>query len=68
MRCTMCGGPFHPATGHWESEKRHWCGTCTRGMVKMLKDMTPRRWGGVRFYDHAIAPTGDTSAEDLKDS
>lgn len=56
--CTMCGGPFHPATGHWASEKRHWCGPCTRSMVQMLKEMQPRRWGKVRFYDLATVPTG----------
>jgi hypothetical protein len=59
--CTMCGGPFHPATGHWESEKRHWCGVCSRSMVKLYRDMQNRRWGGVRFYDHAFVPSGDTT-------
>jgi hypothetical protein len=56
--CTMCGGPFHPATGHWVNEKRHWCGPCTRSMIALLKDYLPRRWGGVRFYDLAVVPTG----------
>jgi hypothetical protein len=56
MRCTMCKGPFHPATGHWESETRHWCGMCARGMYAMLKTFLPRRWGGVRFYDLATPP------------
>lgn len=64
-RCTMCRGPFHPATGHWVSDQRHWCGACTRGMIQLLKETLPRRWGGVRFYDHATVPQGDTSANDL---
>jgi hypothetical protein len=62
--CTMCGGPFSAPTGHWESEKRHWCGRCTKEMMRMLKSFLPRRWGGVRFYDHAFFPQGDTSAAD----
>lgn len=59
-RCTMCGGPFHPATGHWESEVRHWCHCCTHEMVALLKEQLPRRVGrkakGLRFYDYAAAP------------
>lgn len=54
--CTLCGGPFHPATGHYESATRHWCGVCTRDMIQLLKQMLPRRWGGCRFYDHAYPP------------
>jgi hypothetical protein len=54
--CTMCHGPFHPALGHWVSETRHWCGACTRDMVEFLKSMLHRRWGGLRFYDHAVVP------------
>lgn len=66
MHCTLCKGPFHPATGHWVSEKRHWCGACMRNeFITLLKSYLPRRWGGVRFYDHAVVPTGDTSARDL---
>jgi hypothetical protein len=38
-----CGQPFHPATGHWESETRHWCGPCTRGMVLGLIETTAGR-------------------------
>lgn len=30
----------------------------------MLKTFLPRRWGGVRFYDHATVPTGDTTTKD----
>ncbi len=67
LTCTMCKGPFHPALGHWVSEKQHWCGACTRGMIKFLKSMLVRKWGGLKFYEHATVPTGDTSAEDLKD-
>lgn len=65
MKCTMCGGPWHPATGHWESDRRHWCKGCTLGMIKLLKEYLPRRWGGVKFYEHAVVPQGDTSANDL---
>lgn len=70
LKCTMCRGPFHPATGHWVSETRHWCGACTRGMIKMLKEQLPRRWGGLRFYDHiaplpAEAPAGFRPADVL---
>lgn len=34
-------------------------------MIQLLKETLPRRWGGVRFYDHATVPQGDTSANDL---
>lgn len=66
LKCTMCGAPWHEATGHWHSEKRHWCGACTKGMIALIKEFAPRRWGKLRFYDHATVPTGDTSEEDLR--
>jgi hypothetical protein len=65
--CTSCGGPFHPVTGHWVSDRTHWCGPCTRDFIAFIKQHTSRRWGKVRFYDHATVPVGDTSKEDLQD-
>lgn len=66
MSCTMCRGPFHPATGHWVSETRHWCGPCTRSMIDILKETRGRRWAKLRFYDYAFPPPQiDTSAVDL---
>jgi hypothetical protein len=65
--CLLCGGPWHPATGHLSKEGWHWCGACTRGMIKFLKSMLVRRWGGIRFYEHATVPQGDTSAQDLSE-
>lgn len=52
--CSVCIGPFHPSTGHIERGKDgnvrfRICGPCFREFLPHLK----RRWGGVRFYDHA---------------
>ena len=52
----MCKGPFHLATGHYESEKRHWCGACARSMYKFLKEQLSRRVHKYRFYDYATVP------------
>lgn len=65
MNCSACKGPFHEATGHIENERRRYCGACYRGLLDLLREYRHRRWGGVRFYDHAFVPTGDTSAADL---
>lgn len=54
--CIQCKGvhPYHPDTGHVYVE---WgvvvCGTCYRVFVKWLAGHLRRRWGGLRFYDHA---------------
>lgn len=57
VSCNMCGAPWHQASGHLDLEQgRVWCGPCTKGMIKFLKGMLVRRWGGVRFYDHALVP------------
>ncbi len=52
----MCGGPWHLATGHFVSERRHWCGPCTRDLIKVLKDHLARRVAKIRFYDFATVP------------
>lgn len=55
--CNLCGGPFHIALGHVDLKKGElWCGACTRDMVKFLKSMLVRKWGGVKFYEHATVP------------
>ena len=56
-RCSSCKGVYHEATGHRFSEDSVLCGPCTRHYVKWLKGHTNRKWGGVRFYDHAFPPT-----------
>lgn len=53
MNCNICKSPWHPATGHFISDKMRWCGPCTTSWVKELAGMQRRRWGGVNFYDHA---------------
>lgn len=55
-RCSVCKGPYHPATGHYISAKMRWCGPCTREHVTWLKGHMNRRWGDGRFYDHAQPP------------
>src|SRR4051812_30459079 len=80
QRCSMCKGPFHSATGHEEttaydgSPLEHplcICGACYRGLLKMLREYRPRRWGGIRFYDHAKPPPAEAPVgfrpEDVQD-
>ena len=52
-RCFSCGGPFHPATGHYHRPDVPICGACTRRFVRWLKGHTRRRWGGHDFYAEA---------------
>lgn len=54
--CSVCQGPFHPATGHEFSESLRWCGPCTRDFIKFLKTQQGRRWGKLPFYEHATPP------------
>lgn len=57
IACNTCSGPWHPATGHWHPERGEiWCGPCTKAAVIFIRDHSKRRWGGVRFYDHAHVP------------
>lgn len=59
--CNMCSGPWHPALGHIDvGQNRLWCGVCTKDMIKFLKSMLVRTWGGIKFYEHATVPVGDT--------
>lgn len=57
-RCFQCGGPYHPATGHWDER---WdvvfCGACYKPFVKWLAGHLSRRWRKLRFYDHAVSRT-----------
>jgi hypothetical protein len=54
LRCFKCGGPYHPATGHWnERFDVVFCGACYRPFVKWLSGHLKRRWGGANFYQEA---------------
>lgn len=55
-KCNICKAPWHPASGHYISETMVWCGPCTKTWVKEVAGMQKRRWGGVKFYDHATVP------------
>jgi hypothetical protein len=63
-RCNACKGVWHEATGHLASENVRWCGPCTRDFVAFLVQQTRRRWGGMKFYELAVPPVGDTSGTD----
>lgn len=52
--CNACGGPYHPSTGHVFTPTHVVCGPCARSWKDWLKGMMSRRWGGQRFYDHAL--------------
>lgn len=54
-RCSACGGPYHEATGHRHSVRTVLCGPCARDFKDWVKRHTARRWGKVKFYDHAAA-------------
>lgn len=51
--CSSCENPYHPATGWRLSPRTRLCGPCARHFAEWVKGMVRRRWGGVRFYDHA---------------
>ena len=55
--CFFCKGPFHPASGdffgHQDTPS---CGACTKATIKMIKERTSRRSGGVDFYSEAYPP------------
>ena len=53
MRCSACGAPYHEATGHRHSAQTRLCGACAKAWLRWLKANMSRRWGGLRFYDHA---------------
>ena len=53
QKCFACGGPFHPATGHYHRPDVAICGRCARSFLSWLKGHTKRRWGGHDFYAEA---------------
>lgn len=56
MRCQVCGGPWHPASGDWDERwQRATCGACHRGWIAYVKQHFKRRWGGKGndFYKEA---------------
>ena len=50
MKCSACGGPFHPATGHYHQEDVAICGPCIRHFLDWLKGHTAQRRRGFDFY------------------
>lgn len=54
MKCSACGGPYHPATGHMHTENVVLCGPCTRDMLAWVKKHTSRKGGRTGgFYEAA---------------
>jgi hypothetical protein len=65
--CSVCGGPYHPATGglhwvEWSQRDVPWCGPCERDFVKWVarhsrSRMRRQKVNGktvvLRFYDYA---------------
>jgi hypothetical protein len=60
IRCRMCDGPAHPATGCVYSPTFIVCGPCTREAWAWIRSFTASkgRRSGLAFYDHVnrIAP------------
>jgi len=56
-KCSACGGPFHPETGHYTSghDDVRVCGPCTHHFVDWLKTHTRRPYGSKEtpFYEAA---------------
>jgi hypothetical protein len=52
MKCMVCKGPFHPASGHAWSEEAVVCGPCIRHFYEWVRGQThPRHlWSGSNFY------------------
>lgn len=55
MKCFQCGGPFHPATGHFHRPDVPVCGPCFRPFVAWVKQHTKRKWSGQSFYEAAAS-------------
>lgn len=49
-RCKQCGGPFHPASGHYHAPDVPICGPCIRRFITWMKGHTHRRSSGADFY------------------
>ena len=64
MRCFVCKGPFHPATGGVHGPNNTpFCGRCERSFFAWVREHTARSWGGkanrkmnLKFYAHARVP------------
>lgn len=60
MRCQVCRGPYHPATGDWDERwGRATCGPCHRNWWAYMKQHFSRKWGGGKrqgpsFYEAAL--------------
>jgi hypothetical protein len=55
--CFFCKGVFHPSSGdYFGPQNTPSCGPCTKATIKMIKERTRRRSGGVDFYSHAYTP------------
>jgi len=53
-RCSACGNLYHEASGHRHSDKTILCGVCARDWKDWTKRHLNGRWGGLKFYEHAM--------------
>jgi hypothetical protein len=53
--CSVCQGPYHPATGHAWSQETVLCGPCAGRFFAWVVRHTSRRWGGQSFYEAAAS-------------
>ncbi len=78
LKCTACGSPYHPSTGHVlstkpvdnmlstaKSENTILCGPCALDFKNWIRGMMSRRWGGVKFYDHAYTSSNKMSEKEV---
>ena len=56
-KCFSCGGPFHPATGHYHRPDVPVCGPCSTGSPGFFgskRTSFPSRWNQTRPVDEAV--------------
>ena len=54
MKCQVCGGPWHPASGDFDPRwNRPTCGPCYRHWVEWMRGHTAQRRRGRDFYKEA---------------
>jgi hypothetical protein len=55
-KCSACGGPFHPASGHYHQADVRVCGPCMKHFVQWFKGHSKGKYGHPKasFYEAAV--------------
>lgn len=69
MRCFLCDGPAHPATGAQYTETALACHSCVVAFWKWFRGQMHKQWSGLYFYEHAFHnPSPGRGAAQVLDS